>query len=555
MNTLWKKIISAALSAAIAVSAAAAIGFGSIGTDAATFANINSSNVFVKQNTGVTCTLAANVMLLRRTAMLRGDSDWSSITESACRPTLWVEGVGMRHEYNYRSIYVSYAYVSSPVSELKAALAKHPEGIVVYDYNYPHAILLTDYTDGTFYCADPANNTPSGRMPVSNSLINISAVDTYWYVKSPTVSFTSNYENTVTNSVSGESWITTAPSGLNMRSGAGTGYSIVGGIPYNKTVIITKTVYSGGSEWGYTTYNSKSGWICLDYAKKATVYNSSASSSLVNNSSISKTSSIMPGEEITLKASASGGSGGYSYAYFIKRPNADWSGLKDYSSSSSYSLSLASMGTYEFCIKVKDSKENVEKKYFIVKADVSPLLSKGTISTTSLTLGTKLTINAAASGGHGNYKYAVYYKNPQHDSWITLQDYSSSTQSTLTPVYTGKYEICLKVMDKNGNIAKNYLYVNVNKSTLSNNSYLSSTSINLGQTISINAAASGGKSGYEYSVYYTNPISDTWYCLQDYSSNRTATLKPVNKGAYQICIKVRDSEGIIVKKYINLTVN
>ena len=41
-------------------------------------------------------------------------------------------------------------------------LAEHPEGIVLYDRRQPHAVLLTDYTDGVFYCSDPAGSVSLG---------------------------------------------------------------------------------------------------------------------------------------------------------------------------------------------------------------------------------------------------------------------------------------------------------------------------------------------------------------------------------------------------------
>lgn len=63
------------------------------------------------------------------------------------------------------------------------------------------------------------------------------------------------------------------PSGVNIRSGAGTGYSKVSAIPNGKTVTITKK----SGDWGYTTYGGKKGWISLNYTKKVT----SSSSSII----------------------------------------------------------------------------------------------------------------------------------------------------------------------------------------------------------------------------------------------------------------------------------
>lgn len=64
------------------------------------------------------------------------------------------------------------------------------------------------------------------------------------------------------------------PSGVNVRSGAGTKYGILTAIPNGTTVTISKT----SGDWGYTSYGGKKGWICLDYTKKVTSGGSSSSS-------------------------------------------------------------------------------------------------------------------------------------------------------------------------------------------------------------------------------------------------------------------------------------
>ena len=66
-------------------------------------------------------------------------------------------------------------------------MEEHPEGIVAYDSNKPHAIALTDYdaeTD-TFYCSDPAECCAKARVPVSEAIISLENVDVVWYVTSP----------------------------------------------------------------------------------------------------------------------------------------------------------------------------------------------------------------------------------------------------------------------------------------------------------------------------------------------------------------------------------
>ncbi|MBR5869159.1 MAG: SH3 domain-containing protein [Clostridia bacterium] len=58
----------------------------------------------------------------------------------------------------------------------------------------------------------------------------------------------------------------TVDNGVNLRSGADSGSSKVGAIPYNKTVTVTE-VKNG---WGKTTFSGTTGWFSLEYAEKVT---------------------------------------------------------------------------------------------------------------------------------------------------------------------------------------------------------------------------------------------------------------------------------------------
>lgn len=55
--------------------------------------------------------------------------------------------------------------------------------------------------------------------------------------------------------------VVTADPSLRLRSGAGTSYSTLTNIPYGTTIKITKI----SNNWGYTTYNGKTGWVSLEY--------------------------------------------------------------------------------------------------------------------------------------------------------------------------------------------------------------------------------------------------------------------------------------------------
>lgn len=156
-------------------------------TQAATFKDLNQDVVFLKQAKGsVTCTLVSAAMLLRRAAMLDGNVNWSSITESSLRSTAWGAS-GLKWDFTYAGIRIYHGTnLGGSKEKLIEMLKSHPEGIVIYKSSSPsHAILVTDYTDGQFYCADPAPGTPSGRIPISKASIKLSDANHYWYVLSP----------------------------------------------------------------------------------------------------------------------------------------------------------------------------------------------------------------------------------------------------------------------------------------------------------------------------------------------------------------------------------
>lgn len=178
-----------------------------VGVNAATFEDINQPSVFVKQQTNYTCTLASAVMVVRRASMMAGKSNWASVTESSMRGTAWVENSGLKWSFTYNGISVGHGTLpggSINKSSLISLLANHPEGVVAYNggkQNQWHAVILTDYTNGIFYCADPAGSS-TGRIPLTSSTIVGSGQDgkianftAYWYVTSPKVTLvhTHNY--------------------------------------------------------------------------------------------------------------------------------------------------------------------------------------------------------------------------------------------------------------------------------------------------------------------------------------------------------------------------
>ena len=67
-----------------------------------------------------------------------------------------------------------------------------------------------------------------------------------------------------------------------------------------------------------------------------------------------------------------------------------------------------------------------------------------------------MTVNAAAFGGSGDYSYAVYYKKAASNTWTTVKSYGKTATASVKPAAVGSYDVCVKVKDTNGTIAKQY---------------------------------------------------------------------------------------------------
>lgn len=74
--------------------------------------------------------------------------------------------------------------------------------------------------------------------------------------------------NPVTTQTPGELWKINSGDGVCLRTGTGTGYTVVTTIPNHKTVRVSDKKTAEGYTWGKVSYEGKSGWCVLSYANK-----------------------------------------------------------------------------------------------------------------------------------------------------------------------------------------------------------------------------------------------------------------------------------------------
>ncbi len=173
--------------------------------------------------------------------------------------------------------------------------------------------------------------------------------------------------------------------------------------------------------------------------------------------------SIVFGHSLTVSASAQGGTGDYTYAFYYKKTtDRSWTIKQSFNSNSTVSITPVKAVEYRVCVKAKDSAGTIVKKYFNVT--VNPALKNTSeILSDTVRYGDKINIKASAQGGTGGYTFAVLYKKTTDAKWLVKQNYSSNTNISIRPAKAADYQICIKVKDTSGKIARTYYDVKVTK--------------------------------------------------------------------------------------------
>ena len=172
----------------------------------------------------------------------------------------------------------------------------------------------------------------------------------------------------------------------------------------------------------------------------------------MNNSTLS-TREIKLGDPVTVNAKSSEANCTYA-VFYKKKTDKKWTVKQNFSKNTKITIKPAKATDYDVCVKVKNSKGDVTKRYFTVTV----LGNTSTLSATTVKTGTKVTAKCSASGGIGEtYQYAVYIQKKNDQKWYTKQDFSTNANVTFTTAKVADYKVCIKVKDASGTVVKKYI--------------------------------------------------------------------------------------------------
>ena len=179
------------------------------------------------------------------------------------------------------------------------------------------------------------------------------------------------------------------------------------------------------------------------------------------NESIILTANPIVGEKISVKGIASGGAGGYTYAFYYKKSSgSNWYQMADPYTTTRAAFKPSIVAKYDVKVIVKDAKGNTDETIQTVKVR-KPLVNLSKILTAEAKVGEKVRVKGAASGGAGGYTYEFFYKKSSKDTWYKMS--GSAATAAFKPASATSYDIRAIVTDADGNKEEEILTVDVSK--------------------------------------------------------------------------------------------
>ncbi len=80
------------------------------------------------------------------------------------------------------------------------------------------------------------------------------------------------------------------------------------------------------------------------------------------------------------------------------------------------------------------------------------------------------------------------------------------------------------------------------------------TTINLGSSVTVTCASTGGTGTKQYAVFYKQKSQSTWTKVRDYATGTSVKVTPKASTTYTIRVKAKDGSGDIKNKDFTITV-
>ena len=161
------------------------------------------------------------------------------------------------------------------------------------------------------------------------------------------------------------------------------------------------------------------------------------------------------GDTIKLMASASGGSGSYTYSYLLHNiDTGNWYRFSSFTESGTLNWLAGSAGKRVFFVEVKDSTGKTVRSTAINVNVRKSLSIVGSADLLISYMGNQVIISGNASGGSGSYTYSFLLHNIDTGAWSRLTEFTVNSSYTWIAGSAGNREFYVEAKDSAGNVVR-----------------------------------------------------------------------------------------------------
>lgn len=278
----------------------------------------------------------------------------------------------------------------------------------------------------------------------------------------------------------------------------------------------------------------------------------------VNNSSL-KTDSAEAGSTVRFAGSAEGGTEPYSFSYSYKRTeDSEWTPLG--TSTSYYDFIPTDVGKFDIRCIVTDAEGNTvtdEGRLSVFKDTGREFKNISEVNEYTIIPGETVVFEAAAEGGNLPYEYKFFMKGEGDTSWKQVRAYDRSGSYTYVSEAEGNYSFKLRARDAGGAYKDQISTVKVTNDTgkpFVNSTPTGESTIKLGESVTFNMTAEGGKLPYDYKFFIQPEGKTDWTQIRAYKADPSFTYTPTAAGSYTVKMRARDAKGTYKDQLYSLKV-
>ena len=268
-------------------------------------------------------------------------------------------------------------------------------------------------------------------------------------------------------------------------------------------------------------------------------------------------SDIYEGDDITVTAAVSGGSGNYSYLFECINTDTDQNVFSEESTAPDYTFNLSQPGNYKIIVTVSDdSGLNASTESDLNVQQILPLEDDGTDLNRKRVLPGRY-INAVAkfTGGVKPYQYKYILSNLSMNKVICQSDYSDNPiiRIQIPDGAPSFYRVYVIAKDRTGKTKSTYADIySYNKSSEAislEKSTISLTEVGRNGYVQVNSIVQGGTAPYKYLYSYKSETGRWKFPEANYVYSSTSFIRmPDEIGKYTVRVGVKDMDGNYTEK-------